>query len=99
MWTSQESSMNVRWANGISAIIVSVAACAFGQWRSERPKITGVSHLRVYTSDPAKAEQVYVHDLGATKGADPQNTAGIRHYFNPTQFGEGPPLPKSPVSL
>jgi hypothetical protein len=41
----------------------------FGQ---ERPKITSVSHLSVYTSDAAKAEQFYVHDLGALKQPDPQ---------------------------
>lgn len=61
----------------------------------QRPKITGVSHLSVYTSDTAKAEHFYVHDLGAMKGTDPQNPAGVRYYFNPVQFVEVLPLPPS----
>jgi catechol 2,3-dioxygenase-like lactoylglutathione lyase family enzyme len=91
--------MNARFAKGIAAIVASLAAYAFGQARPERPKITGVSHLSVYTSDAAKAERFYVHDLGATKGADPQDTAGARYYFNPTQFVEVLPLPKDRVSI
>ena len=58
-----------------------------------RPKITSVSHLSVYTSDAAKTEHFYVHDLGAFKAADPQNPAGVRYYFNPIQFVEVLPLP------
>jgi catechol 2,3-dioxygenase-like lactoylglutathione lyase family enzyme len=65
---------------------------AFAQ---QRPKITGVSHLSVYTSDAAKAEYFYVHDLGAVKGLDPQNHNGVRYYFNPVQFVEVLPLPSS----
>ena len=91
--------MSVRWEIGVAAIVVPLAAYAFGQARPERPKITGVSHLSIYTSDPAKAEHFYVQDLGATKGADPQNTAGARYYFNPIQFVEVLPLPKGPVSI
>src|ERR1700744_249782 len=65
----------------------------------ERPRITGVSHLSVYTSDAAKTEDFYVHDLGAMKGTDPQNAAGVRYYFNPVQFVEVLPLPPaSPVN-
>jgi catechol 2,3-dioxygenase-like lactoylglutathione lyase family enzyme len=61
----------------------------------QRPKITGVSHLSVYTSDATKAEHFYVHDLGAMKGTDPQNSAGVRYYFNPVQFVEVLSLPSS----
>src|SRR5678815_1671482 len=58
-----------------------------------RPPITSVSHLSVYTSDPAKAEHFYVHDLGAVKRMDPENAQGVRYYFSPLQFVEVLPLP------
>jgi catechol-2,3-dioxygenase len=32
-----------------------------------RPKITGISHMAVYTSDPAAAEHFYGEELGAAK--------------------------------
>jgi catechol 2,3-dioxygenase-like lactoylglutathione lyase family enzyme len=65
----------------------------------ERPKISSVSHLSVYTSDAAKAEQFYVHDLGAFKGPDPQNPSGVRYYFNAIQFVEVLPLPAGSQSV
>jgi catechol 2,3-dioxygenase-like lactoylglutathione lyase family enzyme len=65
----------------------------------ERPKITGISHLSVYTSDRAAAERFYVHDLGALKGSDPQNPSGVRYYFNPIQFVELLPLVPGPASV
>jgi catechol 2,3-dioxygenase-like lactoylglutathione lyase family enzyme len=71
-------------------------ACAFSQ---ERPKITSISHLSVYTSNALKAEYFYVHDLGAMKGADPHNPAGVRYYFNPLQFVEVLPLPSGASSI
>jgi catechol 2,3-dioxygenase-like lactoylglutathione lyase family enzyme len=58
-----------------------------------------VSHLAVYTSDAAKAEFFYVHDLGAMKGTDPENAQGVRYYFNPTQFVEVLPLPAGWTSV
>jgi catechol 2,3-dioxygenase-like lactoylglutathione lyase family enzyme len=64
-----------------------------------RPKITSVSHLSVYTSDAAKSEQFYVHDLGALKASDPQNPVGVRYYFNSIQFVEVLPLPSGPPSI
>ncbi len=60
-----------------------------------RPAITGVSHIAVYSADPAKSERFYVHDLGATRGTDPENPAGARYYFSPAQFVEVLPLPAS----
>ena len=71
---------------------LAITVCAWGQ---ERPKITSVSHLAVYTSDAAKTEHFYVHDLGGYKAADPQNPQGVRYYFNPIQFVEVLPLPGS----
>ncbi len=79
-----------------AAMSLFLVACAFGQ---ERPKITSVSHLSVYTSDPAKAERFYVHDLGALKGTDPYDPKGVRYYFNAIQFVEVLPLPQGPASI
>src|SRR5580698_8099804 len=88
--------MRVQAAVSLAAVALSLAASALGQ---ERPKITSISHLSVYTSDAAKAERFYVHDLGALKGADPQNSLGVRYYFNAIQFVEVLPLPPGPASI
>lgn len=58
-----------------------------------RPKITGVSHLAVYTSDPAATEKYYTVTLGAEKLADPQNPRGVKYALSGTQFIEVLPLP------
>jgi len=73
--------------------IAVMASTATAQTATARPKITSVSHLSVYTSDAVKTQTFYVHDLGATKGTDPQNPAGVRYYFSPVQFVEVLPLP------
>ena len=78
-----------------AAAVLLIAAGAQGQSPIVRPKIESVSHLSVYTSDAAKTQHFYVHDLGATEGSDPQNPAGVRYYFNPAQFVEVLPLPSS----
>jgi catechol 2,3-dioxygenase-like lactoylglutathione lyase family enzyme/predicted enzyme related to lactoylglutathione lyase len=80
-------------------MIVSLLSLAYGAICQERPKVTSISHLGVYTTDPAKAESFYVHDLGAMKGPDPENPAGIRYSFSPTQFVEVLPLPTGPASV
>jgi len=85
----------MRYALAMVGIFV-LSVCVSAQ---ERPKITGVSHLAVYTTEPAKSEFFYVHDLGATKGADPQSAQGVRYYFNPTQFVEVLPLPAGWTSV
>lgn len=69
------------------------AAAAFAA-EPPRPAITGVSHIAVYSTDPVKSERFYVHDLGATKGNDVENTGGVRYYFSPTQYVEVLPLPR-----
>jgi len=87
--------MKMRIAGLGVAILLSVV-CVHGQ---ERPKITSVSHLSVYTTEPEKAEYFYVHDLGALKGADPYDSKGVRYYFNAIQFVEVLPLPQGPASI
>ena len=87
--------MKVRVGIGLTVMSLLMAGHCLCQ---ERPKITGVSHLSVYTSDAAKAETFYVHDLGGFKGVDPQNPLGVRYYFNAIQFVEVLPLPEGPES-
>lgn len=65
--------------------------CAHGQ--QSRPAITGISHMCLYTSDPAASEHFYADILGASKGSDPQDPHGTRYYFSPIQFVEVLPLP------
>ncbi|MCR6658060.1 MAG: VOC family protein [Asticcacaulis sp.] len=60
-----------------------------------RPPITGISHIALYAADAEKSDAFYAHDLGATKGNDPENTGGTRYYFSPAQFVEILPLPAS----
>jgi catechol 2,3-dioxygenase-like lactoylglutathione lyase family enzyme len=58
-----------------------------------RPKITGISHLAVYASDPKATEHYYADIIGAAKQRDPENKAGVRHMINAVQFVEVLPLP------
>lgn len=67
------------------------ASTTFAQ--TPRPSIPSVSHLSIYTTDAAKTELYYVHDLGGVKRPDPQNPDGVRFYFNPVQFVEVLPMP------
>jgi catechol 2,3-dioxygenase-like lactoylglutathione lyase family enzyme len=59
----------------------------------KRPRITGISHLAVYTSDAAAAEHFYRDVLGGVKMPDPETPKGVRYMFNATQFVEVLPLP------
>jgi len=79
---------------------VSLLGCwlaALGQMPDKplaRPKITGISHLAVYTSDAAGADHYYGLIIGAAKAADPENPKGVRYMVNATQFIEVLPLPE-----
>ncbi len=77
----------------LAAIAATTALSTYAQEAASRPRITGVSHLSIYTSDGAKTEHFYVHDLDAAKRSDPENAAGARYYFSPVQFVEVLPLP------
>jgi catechol 2,3-dioxygenase-like lactoylglutathione lyase family enzyme len=88
--------MKVRLAVAGVALALALISSAHGQGR---PKIGSVSHLAVYTTDADKTEHFYVHDLGATRGTDPQNPMGVRYYFNPVQFVEVLPLPQGWTSV
>jgi catechol 2,3-dioxygenase-like lactoylglutathione lyase family enzyme len=58
-----------------------------------RPKITGISHMAVYASDPAAAEHFYRGQLGAGKEPDPEDPRGTVYRFSEQQFIEVLPLP------
>ena len=58
-----------------------------------RPKITGISHIAVYTSNPAVTEHFYLTTVGAVKESDPENANGVRYAVSATQFVEVLPLP------
>ena len=58
-----------------------------------RPKITGISHLAVYTSDAAAADHFYREIVGAARLMDPENPQGVRYAFSDVQFVEVLPLP------
>jgi catechol 2,3-dioxygenase-like lactoylglutathione lyase family enzyme len=57
-----------------------------------RPKIIGISHMAVYTSDPAAAEKFYGDELGAVKEPDPEDPRGAVYRLS-GQFIEVLPLP------
>ncbi len=59
----------------------------------ERPEITGVSHLAVYTSNATTTDHYYRQVLGAAKQTDPENPQGVKYAFSATQFIEVLPLP------
>jgi catechol 2,3-dioxygenase-like lactoylglutathione lyase family enzyme len=73
--------------------LVFASGVAYAHAEQSRPPITGISHICVYSSDSAKTEAFYVHDLGGVKRGDPENSQGVRYYFSPTQFVEVFPLP------
>ncbi len=81
---------------------IALLTCARGvmaQAPTARPAITGISHYCVYTTDAAKTEFFYAHDLGAAKRPDPEDPKGVRYYFSPTQFVEVLPLPASETTI
>ena len=78
----------------VAALVpVSLAAAIAAQSGPARPKITGISHLAVYTTDAAAAEHFYTVTVGAVKMPDPENPQGVRYAVNATQFMEVLPLP------
>ena len=89
--------MFLKSASAACLIVVSAAALAQstpGQTTPARPKITGISHLAVYTANPAATDHYYRELIGAAKLADPENPKGVRYAFNDVQFVEVLPLPE-----
>lgn len=77
----------------LSVVVLLSTTLSLAQTANRRPSISGISHISVYSSDAAKTEHFYVHDLGGVKREDPENSAGVRYYFSPVQFVEVLPLP------
>jgi catechol 2,3-dioxygenase-like lactoylglutathione lyase family enzyme len=81
---------------GLSLLALSALAVAqMPEKTIARPKITGISHLAVYTSDPAATDHYYREIVGAAKLPDPENPQGVRYAISATQFIEVLPLPAS----
>jgi catechol 2,3-dioxygenase-like lactoylglutathione lyase family enzyme len=59
----------------------------------KRPRITGISHIAVYTADARATEHYYVDVIGALKLPDPEDPKGVRYAVSATQFVEVLPLP------
>jgi catechol 2,3-dioxygenase-like lactoylglutathione lyase family enzyme len=76
-----------------AAFAVAFSLVATAQSSPERPRITGISHLAVYASDPAATEHYYRDIIGAAKLPDPENPRGVRYAIGATQFIEVLPLP------
>ena len=86
--------MHCKFLTAASLVLFTVTAAA--QWADKpvtRPRITGISHIAVYTSDPAATEHFYREIIGALKMADPENPKGVRYALSATQFIEVLPLP------
>ncbi|HVN93206.1 MAG TPA: VOC family protein [Terracidiphilus sp.] len=76
-----------------AAFVAAGVAAAAAKTIPARPKITGVSHLAIYTSDAAATEHFYTMSVGAEKMPDPENPKGVRYAINATQYVEVLPLP------
>ncbi len=90
----------MKWRGAASVLATALWAMIFahGVAAQERPKITAVSHFSILTTDPAKTEFFFVHDLGAEKRSNPENSLGTRYYFNAVQFVEVLPMPAASPS-
>lgn len=75
------------------ALLVASTVAAAAQKAPARPEITGISHLAIYTSDPAKTDLFYTKTVGAVKLPDPENPKGVKYAISGTQFVEVLPLP------
>jgi catechol 2,3-dioxygenase-like lactoylglutathione lyase family enzyme len=88
----QRSRFHIAWitAAGIGCLAV-ISNPAEAQ--QTRPPITGISHMAIYTSDPAAAEHFYGEELGAAKEPDAENPQGTVYRLSEKQFVEVLPLP------
>jgi catechol 2,3-dioxygenase-like lactoylglutathione lyase family enzyme len=83
----------MRFRSMLSVLMLSTTLCALSQNAPARPRITSVSHLAVYTSNPAATERYYTFTVGAVKMADPENPKGVKYALSGTQYVEVLPLP------
>jgi len=76
-----------------SLVVAVLGVAGVALMAQERPKITGISHLAVYTSDAAATDRYYRVIIGAAKETDPENPRGVKYAFSATQYIEVLPLP------
>jgi catechol 2,3-dioxygenase-like lactoylglutathione lyase family enzyme len=81
------------FAIAVLSTITFAAAAQLPDAPLRRPKITGISHIAVYTSDAAATDHFYREIMGAVKAPDPENSKGVRYMVSATQFIEVLPLP------
>lgn len=77
----------------VTALLVASTAALAAQTSPARPKITGISHLAVYTSNPQATDRYYTATVGAVKMPDPENPKGVKYAVSGTQYIEVLPLP------
>lgn len=77
----------------IAMILFALQSAGFSQ-APQRPKVTGISHLAVYSSNPAATDRYYREVVGAAKLPDPENPQGVRYAISAAQFVEVLPLPE-----
>jgi len=81
------------WKSLAAFSLLAFTVTSNAQSASVRPKITGISHLAVYTSNPAATDHYYREVIGAAKLPDPENPQGVKYALSSTQFIEVLPLP------
>jgi catechol 2,3-dioxygenase-like lactoylglutathione lyase family enzyme len=80
----------------VAASIVALSFTAVAQMPDRpltRPKITGISHIAIYTSNADATDHYYREIVGAVRMPDPENAKGVRYVLSATQFIEVLPLP------
>ena len=77
----------------VATLAAALTLAASAQTVPVRPKITGISHLAIYASDPVATEHYFTAVVGAAKLPDPENPQGVRYALSSTQFIEVLPLP------
>jgi catechol 2,3-dioxygenase-like lactoylglutathione lyase family enzyme len=80
----------------IAAFLVALSFSAAAQIPDKpppRPKITGISHIAIYTSNADATDHYYRDIVGAVRMPDLENAKGVRYALSATQFIEVLPLP------
>ncbi len=87
--------MRLRFLSVASLVAITLAAAAqMPDKPIARPRITGISHIAVYTSNAAATDHYYREIIGAARLPDPEDPKGVRYALSATQFVEVLPLPE-----
>jgi len=85
--------MSSRFVVALLAVSAVTAVAQMPDKPITRPRITGISHIAVYTSNAAATDHYYSEIIGAVKMADPETPKGVKYALSSTQFVEVLPLP------